>query len=163
MRVQLFNKPFPSLPSSHRIHRRTTGGGKGGSSPPWASQGGEVPPPEDLVQSRHREISATFEIRKKSYWPYLRVLHPVDAIYIHSPSISINIGVQLGGGERGKFPRLSLSGGEVPPPEDLVQSRHSEISATFEIRKKSYWPYLCVLRPVDEIYRVSQKSCPLKK
>ena len=58
-----------------------------------------------------------------------------------------------GGGGRGKF----------PPPEDLVHSRHSKISATFEIRKKSYWPYLCVLRPVDEIYRVSQKSCPLKK
>ena len=75
---------------------------------------------------------------------------------------STTIGVELGGG-RGKFPRLSLSEGEVPPPEDLVQSRHSEISATFEIRKKSYWPYLCVLRPVDEIYRVSQKSCPLKK
>ena len=60
------------------MHRRTTGGEKG-----------EVPPPEDLAQSRHSAISATFEIRKKSYWPYLRVLHPVDAIYIHSPSISI--------------------------------------------------------------------------
>ena len=96
-------------------HRRTTGGGKGGSSPPWASQGGEVPPPEDLVQSRHREISATFEIRKKSYWPYLRVLHPVDAIYIHSPSISINIGVQLGGGKGGSSPGWASQGGKFPP------------------------------------------------
>ena len=98
------------------IHRRTTGGGKGGSSPPWASQGGEVPPPEDLVQSRHREISATFEIRKKSYWPYLRVLHPVDAIYIHSPSISINKGVQLGGGKGGSSPGWASQGGRKFPP-----------------------------------------------
>ena len=75
--------------------------GGGGKFPRLSLSGGEVPPPEDLVQSRHSEISATFEIRKKSYWPYLRVLHPVDAIYIHSPSISINIGVQLGGGGGG--------------------------------------------------------------
>ena len=73
-----------------------------------------------------------------------------------------NIGVQLGGG-KGEVPQAEPLRGGSSPPEDLVQSRHSEISATFEIRKKSYWPYLCVLRPVDEIYRVSQKSCPLKK
>ena len=91
------------------------GGEKGEVPPPEPLRGGKFPPPEDLVQSRHREISATFEIRKKSYWPYLRVLHPVDAIYIHSPSISINIGVQLGGG-KGEVPQAEpLRGGSSPP------------------------------------------------
>ena len=113
--IQIISNSNSNRFLQHLSHRRTTGGGKGGSSPPWASQGGEVPPPEDLVQSRHREISATFEIRKKSYWPYLRVLHPVDAIYIHSPSISINIGVQLGGG-KGEVPQAEpLRGGSSPP------------------------------------------------
>ena len=80
----------------HHVHRRTNGGGKGGASPPWASQGGEVPPPEVLVQSRHREISATLENRKKivlalfvRFTPSGRNIHP-QSINIHKKSFKCN-------------------------------------------------------------------------
>merc|ERR1711911_258141 len=65
------------------------GGGKWEVPPPKPLRGGKFPPLKIWSKVGTAKFPQLLKLEKKSYWPYLRVLHPVEAIYIHSPSISI--------------------------------------------------------------------------